>query len=426
MSVFSYLGKLFERFKQRREQKIIYEVLSDSRAMFSSFGNSIYYSDFVNNCLDRIAVEISKIEVVSVLQKANSVDRLNDDISRLFRYQPNPLQPTKDFLACCAWLLRKRMNCFIYPQYEVVVNNRGKPFKNYTAFYPLDPISAELGHFEDGRWAIEFYWKDGGRNVLPYSDIIHLRWRRGTSTLMGGGDDYGLVNENSTMRSLTILDELMQGLPKMVQTSLGLNGILTMKTLADSERIKKSREDFEEHLITSKSGIVATDLAADFQAIQQKFPEIPETTLKFVKDIIRERYGISDAILNGDYNSEQHASFYQNCIEDFIVEFEQAMSAKLFTQREQNAGHRIKGYYNKVAYMNVTEKRHLAILGRDTGLLSLNEMREIYGLPPIPEGNRRLQSLNYVDVNLIDSYQLQNNKNGNKSEENIDMEDDKN
>ena len=406
LGVFNYLRGLFERFKRKRDQKMLYEVLSDSRAVFSSFGNNIYYSDFVNNCLDRIAVEISKIEVVSVLQKSNSVERLNDDITRLFQFQPNPLQPTKDFLSCCSWLLRKRMNCFIYPEYEIVTSN-GKHFKKYKAFYPLDPISAELGHFDDGRWAIQFYWRDGTTDILPYDDIIHLRWRRGTSTLIGGGDDFGEVNEQSTMRSLTVLDELLQGLPKMVQSSLGLNGVLTVKTLADGEKMKMSRDNFEEHLHTSQSGIVAIDLATDFTPIQQKFPEVPETILNFVKDIIRERYGVSSAILNGDYTSDQHTAFYQNCIEDFIVEFEQAMSAKLFSQREKDVGHRVRAYYSKVAYMNVSEKRQLAILGRDTGILTLNEMREIYGLSPIPEGNRRLQSLNYIDVNLVNSYQLQ-------------------
>ena len=408
MSVFSYLSGLFSKFKRNQERKLLYEVLTDSRAVFSSFGNSIYLSDFVNNCIDRIAVEVSKIEVVSVLKKDNSIDRLNDDISRLFRFQPNELQTTKDFLSCCEWLRRKYMNCFIYPQFEVVTNKQGKKFKRYTAFYPLAPISAELGHFEDGRWAIKFYWRDGTNDTLPYESLIHLRWRRGTSTLIGGGDDFGRADEHSAMRSLKILDELMQGLPKMVQTSLGLNGVLTVKTLADSTRLQMNRDEFENHLMKSKYGIVATDLATDFTPIQQKFPEIPEETLKFVKSIIRERYGLSEAILSGDYNSDQHASFYQNCIEDFIIEFECAMSAKLFTQREQDVGHKIRAYYSKVAYMDIREKSKLAILGRDTGMLTLNEMREIYGLSPMPDGDRRLQSLNYIDVNLANSYQLQN------------------
>ena len=116
--IFSFIEKVMNRFRRNKERQILSEVLSDSRAVFSSFGRNIYMSDLVNNCIDRIAVEISKIEVVSVIEKEGSITKLNDDISRLFRFQPNELQPAKDFLSCCEWLRRKNMNCFIYPMWE--------------------------------------------------------------------------------------------------------------------------------------------------------------------------------------------------------------------------------------------------------------------------------------------------------------------
>ena len=102
-----------EKFRGNRDRRILAEVLSDSRAVFSSFGNNIYASDFVASCIDRIATEISKIDVVSVIAKENKISRLNDDISRLFRDGVNELQTAKDFLACCEWLRRKDKNCFI-------------------------------------------------------------------------------------------------------------------------------------------------------------------------------------------------------------------------------------------------------------------------------------------------------------------------
>ena len=112
---FNFLKKLLAKFRGDGEKRILTEVLSDSRAVFSSFGKDIYFSDFVNNCLDRIASEISKIDVVSVVERENSIRRVDDSISKLFKYQPNPLQTTKDFLSACEWLRRKKMNCFILP-----------------------------------------------------------------------------------------------------------------------------------------------------------------------------------------------------------------------------------------------------------------------------------------------------------------------
>lgn len=406
--IWNYLQNLMEKYRGRQQSRMLTEVMTDSRAIFTSFGNNIYMSDFVNNCIDRIATEISKVEVMSVVVTGSSILRQNDDISRLFRFRPNPLQTTKDFLSCCEWLRRKHCNCFIYPVWEMVKDARGRKYRRYKAFYPLNPQHAELGHFEDGRWAIRFVWRDGTEDTLPYDSVVHLRWRRGTSTLMGGGDDNGQVDDRNTMRSLRVLDEVMQGLPAAIKAGLQLNGILTTKTLADQVKLQKEAGDFESRITMSKSGIVAVDLAGDFTPINKKITVVPKDILQFLKDIIRERYGISDAIMSGDYNGDQHSAFYQSCIEDFIVEFEQAMSSRLFTPRERDVGHRIKGYYSKVEYFSAKDKAELATLATSTGLMTLNQVAELYGLPPFEGGDRRIQSLNYANTDIVDQYQVKN------------------
>ncbi len=403
--IISYIRNLMSKFKGN-QRSMLSEIMTDNQAVFSSFGNDIYMSDFVNNCIDRIATEISKIEVVSVVESENHINRQNDDISRLFRYQPNPLQTSKDFLACCEWLRRKHMNCFIYPVWESVRDKSGRRFRRYTAFYPLNPQMAELGHFEDERWAIKFTWRDGSQDVMPYDSVVHLKWRRGTSTLIGGGDDNGMADDRSTMRSLTILDQVMQGLPKTIEAGLQLNGIFHAKTLTDQYKLQEESKNFEERIKKASCGIVAVDLAGDFTPLNKQMTVVPETVLKFLKDIIRERYGISDAIMNGDYNGEQHSAFYQSCIEDFIVEFEQAMSSRLFTAREQDIGHRIKGYYSKTDYMSAKDKAKLAKLATSTGLMTLNQLAELYGMPPFEGGDRRIQSLNYANTEIVDKYQI--------------------
>lgn len=400
---FNFFKNLLAKFRGNDEKRIITEVLSDSRAVFSSFGNDIYFSDFVNNCIDRIASEISKIEIVSVVEKENSVRRVNDCITRLFKFQPNPLQTTKDFLASCEWLRRKHMNAFIYPQYDAESNQ-------YTAFYPLDPVSVELGYFEDGSRDIKFFWRDGSADVLPYESVIHLKWRRGISTQIGGGNDFGAVDDSNTLRSLKTLDELLQGLPKMIASSLNLNGILSVKTLVEKNALEQAAKDFESRIYKSKSGIVAVGLEGNYTPVQKAFPAVPDNVMKFLKDIIRERYGVSEAILSGDFSAIQHAAFFQNCIESFIVEFEQAFTERLFTRQAKDKGRRIKCYYSRVAYLSETDKLALSKLALESGLMTLNELREVFGFVPIPEGDRRLQSLNFVEVNLVDKYQLDSSK----------------
>ena len=116
-------------FLRRKERKTLVSLLNDSQAIFSYYGQNVYLSDHVNNCIDRIAIEIGKMSVLSVVTGMNTVKVQNDEISRLFRFKPNPLQTTKDFLACCEWLRRKDCNCFIYPQYEIIKDKMGNEYK---------------------------------------------------------------------------------------------------------------------------------------------------------------------------------------------------------------------------------------------------------------------------------------------------------
>ena len=400
LAILDYLKNVF-----RGKESKYNSWLMDGAPIFTSFGKDIYLSDFVNNAIDRVASEISKIELKSIVQSGDVLQIQNDDITRLFRFKPNPLQTTSDFFANVEWLRRKYRNAFIYPQYEIITLPNGRQFKRYIAFYPLKPSNIYIGENNGAVWEIRMDFEDGKSYTLPYADLIHMKWRRGASTTIGGGDDYGNVNDFEIVRTLDALDKTIQGLPKSIEASLQVKGVYHAKTLADQDKLSKIRDDFENHITTSKSGMIATDLAGEFTPVNIRAAEIPETALKFLKSVIQERYGVSAAILSGDYNGDQHSAFYQTAIEDFIVQFEQAFTACVFTPREQDVGHRAKCYYSKVNYMATADKMNLANLAKETGIMTLNQINEMYGIEPFEGGNRRLQSLNYVNIEDIDAYQ---------------------
>lgn len=399
----------YARWKNRRLNE---SVLMDNHPILRGFGQDIYMSDLINNSIDRIATEFSKIDVASVVEGDDAVAIQKDDITRLFRFQPNPLQTTKDFLASCEWLRRKTMHCFVFPQWVEVTDSYGNRYRKYTAFYPLNPASVKFGQDDSGTWGIRFYWRDGTYDELPLSDVIHLKWRRGINLIACGGDDYGTADVKDTLESLDVLHKVMSGLPISIENGMKLSGVYTAKTVSDAESLKKKRDEFENHIMTSKAGVVAIDLAGDFKPMPPRNVVIPESTMRFLKNIIRERYGVSEDIITGNYNDDSHAAFYETCIEDAIVEFQQAFSQVLFSPREQDIGHRVKCYYNKVEYYSTQNKIQLAQIARETGMMTINQIAEMFGLEPFDGGDRRLQSLNFVNIDLVDKYQKGAGSNG--------------
>lgn len=369
--------------------------------------DNAYSSDYALNAIDRIASEISKIDVRSVVERDESVIVQNDDITRLFRFGPNPLQTTKDFLSSIEWIRRKFGNVFIYPQYDVIRDAYGRDTKRFREFYVLSPVDFEVGVGTDGNvWEIQFLYPDGKQYVLPYSELIHLKWRRGVNLFKGGGDDNGNMNTTDMLHSINALNQTIEGLPKAIAASMQIKGIYNTKSLIGADQQKIQRDNFEDHILSSKTGIVATDIVGDFTPVNMQVPIISEGNMKFMRSGIVQRFGVSEDILNGSYTGSQHSAFYQTAIEDFIVDAEQAFSRVCFSQREQDIGHRVKFYYSRIKYLSTADQLEMARIARDTGVLTQNQVLDMFGLPPYDGGELRLRSLNYVNANIADEYQL--------------------
>lgn len=402
-----FFQNILTKYKSHRNDQLMTSIYTGNQAVMNRFGRDIYLSDLVNNCINRIAKEAGKIKIVSVVDTGDKVQPQNDDISRLFRFQPNPLQTTKDFLESLEWLKLKTRHCWIFPEWTEIYDTKGVAHRYYTAIYPLNPASVEMGPIEGTNdWYVKFWWHDGTTDTVPLTDLIHLCWRRGTNTILCGGDDLGMADDRDTLQTLSVLDTAKQGVAKSITNALLVRGVLINKTAISQRELQKSMENFEDRIHVSKSGVIAMDLTGEYVPIDNAVPVIPETTLNFLKSDVREKYGISEAVLSGDYNGDQQDAFYQSCIEETIVEIEQAFSAALFTPREQDVGHRVRCYYNQLSHLSTNGKIELAKIAHDTGVLTLNQVGAMFGMPPFEGGDRRLQSLNYVNMDKADEYQL--------------------
>lgn len=89
---------------------------------------------------------------------------------------------------------------------------------------------------------------------------------------------------------------------------------------------------------------------------------------------------------------------------------EQEFTAKIFNPRAVKAGHRIVFNVERIKYSKTETKisliKELGVLG----ILTVNEARGYLDLPPFEaeEGNKRLQTLNVVNTDIADEYQLGN------------------
>lgn len=412
-----FFSNLFGIGKAKKSATHLYtQMLNNLYPVFSDFGNDIYVSDIVKAAVHAIAEEVSKFSLTSVTLKNDPKQVLinKDAFNSLFSGRPNPLMIQKDFLYKTAYFLIVNNNAFIYPQYiERPIAGSELVVREYTGFYPLAPQKVTFKY--EG---IDIYIElDFGEYTfdMPYSDIIHLRHKFGANTFLGG-DSNGTFDARGLLRSLKTMHIVEEGLPKSLEATLSMKGVFTMKTVAEVFKKTLTREEFEKQLIETKSGFLVNDLETDFTPVNLSPTAISKDILDFIEKQILYPFGVSVNILTGNYTDDQFNAFYQKCVEGIKVSIEQSFTSVLFTPRQLAFGNRIKAYDRIVQNLSMERRIKIVEMVRDSGLLSAEEQRELLGYEP--DGRPTRVSLNFIDSNIANDYQLNDVNKKQKEEKN--------
>jgi len=386
-------------------------LINTNKVLFTSYGNDIHASDIVKTAIHRVAEEVSKCNIKSVIEATNPRRTLimDDDINAVFSARVNPLCGLKDFLYKLAYTTIVNRNCFVYWQYDEVPIGDGYIKRITKGFYPIENASVKI-YMLNGEMRAEIISENQGTKFdLPYSDVIHIRLGYGQNAYLGGGYD-GRSDNRGLLKNLETIHVIKESIPKSLQASLSLKGILTMKTVADVDKKTVTREEFESHLFDSKYGIVATDYESDFTPINISATDIPQNVLSFLRDEILSPFGVSLPIYLGKYTDDEYTAFYQTAVEGLLIEIAEAFKVVLFTSRQLSYGHTIKYYDKLVQSLSFSRRQEIAEMTKDDALLSRDERRELLGYEPDGEPTR--VSLNYIDASIANQYQMMSLQDG--------------
>ena len=296
-------------------------------------------------------------------------------------------------------------NAFIVPIYRTW-NENGDERRAYEALYPINPTEVDFIEDAAGRLFVKFWFASGYNTTFPYENVIHLKYNYSVNQYMGG-DELGQPNNEALLKTLDLNKQLLDGVAKAMQASYNVNGIMKYNSLMDDEKINKAIHEFEEKLKHNESGILPIDLKSEYTPLEHKIELVDADTLKFIDEKILRNFGVPLAILTGDYTKEQYEAFYQKTLEPIIISMSQAFTKKVFTSREKAFGNRIKFYPRELIFMTTSQTLDMINILSPTGALFENEKRTALGLRPLPElEGKRYMSLNWIDANNADQYQI--------------------
>ena len=397
----AFWDKFFKKPEQPRKYDI-YDILSGIAPIYSNeFGENVYASDVVQQAIYSIVSELKKLDPVHVRRMVNGSEfiSVSGNIQNVLD-APNPLMTTSDFIEKVAWTLLLNYNAFIYPIWE------GNTLK---ALYPLQPSLVEFDpdYGGTGKTWVRFHFPNGYSGDVPYEDIIHLRHHFSVSEFMGGNIE-GKPDFAPLLDTLKLNDTLLKGLAKSLNIQTAINGVVKLKTMANSDDQIAKVKEFEQKLQANQSGLLPIDISADYTPIQKQINLLDSTTLEFIDSKVLRTWGVSIPIVKGDYTKDQYEAFYQKAVEPIVKSWNQGFTKGIFTKRAaQGYENKIMFYVKELIFMSTDQKLSLFTELSNQGGCYVNEFRGAFGMRPLPElQGVRMMSLNYINADNAQQYQI--------------------
>ena len=402
-----WLSDLFKKQTENPTQTKYAEVMSGYTPIFSQFGQDVYASDVVQQAISCIVSEMKKLRPEHIRENGNDIIPVNSDLQTVLN-NPNPRMTTSDFLEKVTWLLMLNYNAFIVPTFYEWRDKDGKLKRKYEALYPITPSQVDFIEDAGNRLFVKFRFNNGYECTVRYSDVIHIKKNYSVNDFMGGNEQ-GQPDNEALLKTLNINHLLLEGVAKAMKSSFAINGVVKINTMLDDGKTEMALKELEGKLKKSESGFLPLDLKSEFIPIKKEVQLVHPDTLKFIDEKILRHFGVPLCILTGDYTKEQYEAFYQKTLEPYIISFSQAFTKTLFTDGELSHHNKIMFYPKELIFMSVDQTIQMVTLLSNTGAMFENEKRVAFGLRPLAElEGKRFRSLNWVDTEIANAYQLGN------------------
>lgn len=394
---------IFDVFKKKKtiDSSNEFNIFSANISYMMSNSKRIEDSDIAEICIDRIASHISKLKPKHIKHgKEGSVEVIEDEINFRLSHYPNELMTTSEFIYKVVSLLLTNNNCFIYLSFNL---------KNQlTGLYPLNPVKVEIKQDLGETLFLDMDFGDGKIYTLPYESLIHLKRLYKNHELFGG--DGAISNHKQLLKSINMNENLLTGLENALRSSFQVKGLLKMNAMLSEKDKQKQKDIFDEALKTNRdkngSSIIPVDMKADYIPLSIDPKIIDKETLTFVQNKILNYFGVSESILNSKYDENEYNAFYENTLEPISIFLSNAFSKALLTDKSLTEGEQVMFYGERLNYASWSSKITAIEKLMGLGIFSINESRGVLGYPPIEEGNKRIQSLNFVNAKYADQYQV--------------------
>ncbi len=378
--------------KEKGKFEGAFKMLNGYEPRFTSFQGGIYESELVRASINALATHIAKLDV-------KTYGAAKPALQRKLRHGPNEFQTWSQFLARAATIYYNNNTLFITPIWD--------DFGEISGIYTPVPERCEIVQYNGVPYLrYEFALGQKAAIELEYCGIM---------TRMQYKHDFFGESNRALLPTMDLIHIQNQGIEEGVKSAATYRFMAQLNNFAKPEDLAAERKRFtKENLAADADGgglLLFPNTYGNIQQITAKPWTIDADQMKAIKDNVYQYFGVNEDILTNKFNSETWAAFYEGAIEPWAIQFSEVLTKMLFTLRERSQDNFVMATANRLAYMSNADKLNVSAQMADRGLMTRNEIREIWNLPPLPEpyGSQLPARGEYYNVNEVNDNGSENN-----------------
>ncbi len=368
---------LFERIFGNRPKEpnghyeSVFKMLNGYTPRFTSYEGGVYESELIRAAINARATHVSKLQVdISGSAKPALQNKL--------QHGPNEFQTWGQFLYRLSTILDVHNTAFITPVYD----QYGEPSGVYT---PL-PSRCDIVEYNKTPY-LRYNFNNGKRAAIEFDNC-------GIMTKYQYRDDFFGESNRALFPTMDLIHIQTQGIEEGVKSAATYRFMAQVANFTKTEDLAKERKRFTMENFSSEAEggglLLFPNTYQNIKQIDVKPWVIDADQMQAIRSNVFEYFGINEDVLQNKAYGDTWSAFYEGATEAFAIQFSDVMTKMLFTFREQSQGNRVMATANRLQYMSNKDKLDVSAQMLDRGIMTINEIREIWNLAPIEGGDSRI------------------------------------
>ena len=369
----SLLDKIFRPDEAKKseealkEAKSFFQTLTAYAPVFTNWGGAIYESEIVRAAIDARARHISKLKV-------ETMGTANKSLQSKLKQGPNQFQTWSQFLYRVSTILDINNTAFIVPVFDerMII----------TGVFPVLPSACSLVEYAGEVW-LRYQFSSGQYAAVEFRKCAVLTKHQYESDFFG--------DRNTPLKETMQLIHIQnQGIQEGVKNAATFRFMASLNNFSSTEDLKKEAKRFTEANLSteSKSGgfLLFPNTYKDIKQIDVKPYAADADQMKQIQENVYNYFGVNEKVLQNSAGSTELEAFFDGAIEPFAIQFSEALTKMLFSERERADGSYLIASANRLQYMSTSEKVSMARELGDRGAILIDEIRELFNYAPLPNG----------------------------------------